>query len=619
MEYRFMNKVKKAWNAFVSEETYSPYLDAGGASYIRPDRPRLTRGNERSMVTAVYNRIAVDCASIDMKHVMLDEKGRYLKTIPSSLNNCLTVEANIDQSGRNFIMDAVMSLLDEGNIALVPIDTTTNPNKADSFSIHTIRTGRIVTWYPSHVKVNVYNDRTGKREDILMHKSAVAIVENPFYAVMNEQSSTIQRLIRKLNLLDAVDEQSSSGKLDLVIQLPYVVKTEARRKQAEERRKNIEDQLTGSKYGIAYTDGSERITQLNRPVENNLMKQIEYLTNMMYSQLGITQSVLDGTADEKTMLNYFSRTIEPIMTALRDAMYRSFLTKTARTQGQSIVYFRDPFKLVPVSDLAEITDKMTRNEVMTSNEIRQTMGMMPADDPNADKLHNSNIRAADASMQSQNGSFENGDSMSQEEFDSAMDGYDELDAQLSDMESALEHSELLHYASKYYDPVKAHEYYMRTRKLKGRDGERSAPMNDAGREAKSYVSKNVREEFAEKRKKHNEDTKNTLSRMRSETRSKIEDAQNDTKQKIEQLQNILESLDDDERSLKSPQFKRVIASMRERNRNESRRLAKAFNAESETVRSDYKVESERINQEYKETLERELNAIQSESQFHKSK
>lgn len=386
------SRLKNAWNAFFSRSPTENYRYNIGESYsYRPDRPRLTRGNERTIVTSIINRIALDVSSIDIKHVRLDENGRYLEDINSGLNDCLTLEANIDQTSRAFIQDAVMSMLDEGCVALVPVDTTIDPTKSNSYDILSMRTGKILEWYPNHIKVRVYNERTGKKEDITLPKKSVAIVENPLYAVINQPNSTMQRLIRKLSLLDAVDEQSGAGKLDLIIQLPYVIKSEARRQQAEDRRKDIEMQLSGSKYGIAYTDGTERITQLNRPIENNLMKQIEYLTSMLYSQLGITQAVLDGTADEKTMLNYYSRSIEPMVSAIVDEMKRKFLTKTARTQKQSILFFRSPFKLVPVNDLAEIADKFTRNEIMTSNEIRQVIGMKPSDDPKADQLVNSNI------------------------------------------------------------------------------------------------------------------------------------------------------------------------------------------------------------------------------------
>lgn len=389
------DRLQHAWNAFMNRDPTYNYQDLGNSYSIRPDRPRFTRGNERSIVTSVYNRIALDVSAISIQHVRLDDNGRFKEQMNTSLNSCLTLSANTDQTGRAFIQDAVMSMLDEGCVAIVPIDTTTDPNISDSYDILTMRTAKILDWYPNHVRIRVYNEKTGRQEETIVPKKMVAIVENPLYAVINEPNSTMQRLVRKLSLLDVTDEQTASGKLDLIIQLPYIIKTEARRQQAEERRKSIEMQLAGSKYGIAYTDGTERITQLNRSLENNLMKQIEYLTSMLYSQLGITQSILDGTADEKTMLNYYSRTIEPIISAIVDEMKRKFLTKTARSQHQSIAFFRDPFKLVPVNDIAEIADKFTRNEIMTSNEIRQIVGMKPSNDPKADKLINSNLNHPD--------------------------------------------------------------------------------------------------------------------------------------------------------------------------------------------------------------------------------
>lgn len=391
MELSVGSRFKNAWNAFRNREPTKVFQDIGYGYSYRPDRFRLTRGNERSIVTSVYNRIALDVAAIDIQHVQLDAEGQFCDVVQSGLNNCLSTEANLDQTGRAFIQDAVMSMMDEGCIAIVPVDTDDDPDDTTGYQILSMRVGRIRDWYPKHVRVELYNEEKGRKQDIVVPKSTVAIVENPLYAVINEPNSTMQRLIRKLNLLDAVDEQSSSGKLDLIIQLPYVIKTEARRKQAEKRRKDIEQQLAGSKYGIAYTDGTERITQLNRSLENNLMKQIEYLTSMLYSQLGITQSILDGTADDKTMLNYYSRTIEPIIAAIVDEMKRKFLSKTARSQNNSIKFFRDPFKLVPVADLAEISDKFTRNEIATSNEIRQVIGWKPSDDPKADELRNSNL------------------------------------------------------------------------------------------------------------------------------------------------------------------------------------------------------------------------------------
>jgi len=385
------DRLAHAWNAFTGRDNMD-YGKLGPVySSLNPNRPHFSRGGERSIVNSVYNRIALDVCAVHIQHVKLDDQGRFLEEVDSGLNNCLTVEANIDQTGRAFIQDAVMSLLDEGVVALVPIETNISPDKTEGYKIETMRTGKIIAWYPEYVKVSVYNERSGNREEIVVPKKTVAIIENPFYSVMNEPNSTMQRLIRKLSLLDNVDEQSSSGKLDLIIQLPYTIKTEARKVQAEQRRKEIETQLTGSKYGIAYTDGTEHITQLNRSLENNLMTQIEYLTNQLYAQLGLTTEIMNGTADELAMLNYKTRVIEPIVAAIADEMKRKFLSKTARSQNHSIEFFIDPFSLVPVNNIAEIADKFTRNEIMTSNEIRQIIGLKPSAEPNADELRNKNM------------------------------------------------------------------------------------------------------------------------------------------------------------------------------------------------------------------------------------
>lgn len=392
MENNFGFRIRKAWNAFLNRDVSNTSNSNG--SYYRPDRPRLSRGNERSIVTSIINKIALDVALTDINHCDLDKDDRFKGIRDSSLNTCLSLEANIDQTGRNFIQDVVMTMFDEGCVAIIPVDTAMDPNESESLEILTMRTGKIVTWYPDSIRVDVYNDRNGTREQITIPKRKAAIIENPLYAVMNEPNSTLQRLIRKLVLLDIIDEQSGSGKLDLIIQLPYTVKSEARRDQAEKRRTDIENQLRGTKYGIAYTDGTEKITQLNRPVENNLMKQIEYLTSMLYSQLGISQAVLDGTAEESVMNNYYSRSLEPILNSIVDEINRKFLTKTARTQKQKVLYNRDPFKLIPVSKMAEIADKFTRNEILSSNEVRQIVGRKPSDDPKADELRNSNISRA---------------------------------------------------------------------------------------------------------------------------------------------------------------------------------------------------------------------------------
>lgn len=400
MELSISSRLKHAWNAFQMNRnpTYTNNY-YGSSSSTRPDRMRFSRGNEKSIVTSIYNRIALDVSQLSFEHVQLDKDGRYSETKTTGLNTCLTLEANLDQTSRAFFQDAALSMFDEGSIALVPIDTNLDPNITGGYDIESIRVGQILTWYPKHIKVRLYNEQTGIKEDRIIPKSIAAIIENPFYTVMNQSNSTMQRLIRKLSLLDAIDEQSASGKLDLIIQLPYTVKSNLRKQQAEERRKAVEDQLYDSKYGIAYIDSTERVIQLNRPVENNLMSQIEYLQNLLYSQLGITQSILDGSADDKTMLNYYNRIVEPIAAAFVDEMRRKFLTKTARTQGQSIMFFRDPFKLVPVNELAEISDKLTRNEIASSNEMRQTIGWKPSKDPKADELRNKNLNQPESVLQ----------------------------------------------------------------------------------------------------------------------------------------------------------------------------------------------------------------------------
>lgn len=409
MEESIGSRLKHAWNALFSRDP-TVYTTQYGPTYTyKPDRKRYSGDNKRTIIAAIFNRISIDASAIDIRHVRLDENDRYKEDIKSGLNDCLSVEANIDQAGRQFRQDIFASLLDEGCIAITPIETSINPKESNSYQIHSMRTGRIIDWRPKHVQVEVYNERTGRREPVLLPKKMVAIVENPFYAVMNERNSTLQRLNRKLALLDAVDEISSSGKLDLIIQLPYTVKTQLQKDRSEQRRKDIETQLSGSKYGIAYADATEKITQLNRPVENNLMKQIEYLTSMLYSQLGINQSVMDCTADEKTMVNYYNNVIEPLVTAVVDAMKRAFLTKAARTQGQSIMSFRNPFKFITATEFAELGDKLTRNEIGSSNEMRQIIGWKPSSDPRADQLINSNISQSSERVSNQ------GDAMSNEE------------------------------------------------------------------------------------------------------------------------------------------------------------------------------------------------------------
>lgn len=408
---KFSERLAHAWNAFLNREPpMATHYDYGSSYSYRPDRRRLTRGNEKSIVNVIYNRIAMDVAAVSIKHVRLDENDRYVETIDSKLNYALTTEANIDQTGRALMQDIVVSMFDEGVVAVVPIDTTINPYISGGYDIETLRTGKIVEWFPEYVRINVYNQKTGHREDVTLPKKMVAIIENPLYSIMNEPNSTLQRLIRKLNLLDAIDEQSGAGKLDLIIQLPYTIKTEARKKQAEDRRKDIEMQLAGTKYGIAYTDATEHVTQLNRSIDNNLMKQIEYLTSMLYGQLGLTDTIVNGTADEQAMLNYYNNTIEPILSAITNEMYRKFLTKTARKQRQSIKFFRDPFRLVPVNQIADMADKFTRNEILSSNEFRAIIGFRPVDDARADELRNKNLnQSPDAEAPPSTGEADYGD------------------------------------------------------------------------------------------------------------------------------------------------------------------------------------------------------------------
>ena len=620
MEMSFGSRLKHAWNAFTGNVQMN-YRDLGMSYSYRADRPRMSRGNERSIVTSVYNRIALDVAALNVQHVRLDENGRFLSVIDDGLNNCLTLEANVDQTARSFVQDVVISMFDEGSVAIVPVDTTTDPNVSGSYDIQSLRVGQILDWYPQHIRARVYNEQTGRKEDIVVPKSAVAIIENPLYAVINEPNSTMQRLIRKLNLLDVIDEQSGSGKLDLIIQLPYVIKTEARRQQAENRRKDIENQLSGSKYGIAYTDGTEHITQLNRSVNNNLMSQIEYLTSMLYSQLGITQSILDGTADEKTMLNYNNRTIEPIISAIVDEMKRKFLTKTARSQRQSISFFSDPFKLVPVNDIAEIADKFTRNEIMTSNEIRQIIGMKPSNDPKADELRNKNLNSLSEENQSLILDEEDAyseEQMTQEDYDAAINDLDDLDAQLDELEAELneDEDELQHYASPYYDPVKAHEYYLKTRELKGRRS--TAKLNEEGKIAARYVREQLSNERKQKVESHREQTMSKIDSLRERKNAKIESHKNAMRAKIDNLRQMLKGMGKAEKARNKERIYSLIGSLREENKEMRRQLSEDFKSDSSSLRTDHKNERSRLKEKYDEKYIQELDKIRSESKFQKT-
>ena len=594
----FTDRLKHAWNAFQGKQPLGfPYQNLGSSYGVRPDRPYLRLGGERTIIASIYNRIAVDVAAINIQHVRLDQNDRFLEEIRSGLDECLTVQANIDQSGRQFIEDVVISMLDEGCVALVPVDTDINPLNTNAYDILSMRVGKIEQWFPEHVQVLVYNEKTGQKQEVVLPKSKVAIVENPLYTVMNSPNSTLRRLIHKLSLLDTVDEASSSGKLDMIIQLPYVIKTDARRAEAEKRRQQIEEQLSLSKYGVAYADGTEKIVQLNRPLTNNLLDQIKYLQEQLYNQLGITEDVLKGTGDEKVMLNYYNRTIEPILGAIADAMKRSFLTKTARTQGQSIMYFRDPFRLVPLNDLAEIADKLTRNAIVTSNEFRGVLGFKPVtDDPQADKLRNKNIAAVnDVNGIEMSKQLPDAD---QEEIDNAMADLQDQDRQLDDLEANLEQSALAHYSSQYYDPVKAHEYYLRTRELKGRTS--TGGLNDTGKEALTQVKAKLKEERDSTVKKAKNDTVSQIVKNTSAMQSRIDS--------LKKLFDGLGSQSEDEQSAQKARIKDQIAKLRAQN-SEQRAALKA--QQSNTIR--------KANADYKSKVDAETSKIENEASFKKVK
>lgn len=594
----FTDRLKHAWNAFQGKQPLGfPYQNLGSSYGVRPDRPYLRLGGERTIIASIYNRIAIDVAAINIQHVRLDQNDRFLEEIHSGLDECLTVQANIDQSGRQFIEDVVISMLDEGCVALVPVDTDINPLNTNAYDILSMRVGKIEQWFPEHVQVLVYNEKTGQKQEVVLPKSKVAIVENPLYTVMNSPNSTLRRLIHKLSLLDTVDEASSSGKLDMIIQLPYVIKTDARRAEAEKRRQQIEEQLSLSKYGVAYADGTEKIVQLNRPLTNNLLDQIKYLQEQLYNQLGITEDVLKGTGDEKVMLNYYNRTIEPILGAIADAMKRSFLTKTARTQGQSIMYFRDPFRLVPLNDLAEIADKLTRNAIVTSNEFRGVLGFKPVtDDPQADKLRNKNIAAVnDVNGIEMSKQLPDAD---QEEIDKAMADLQDQDRQLDDLEANLEQSALAHYSSPYYDPVKAHEYYLRTRELKGRTS--TGGLNDTGKEALTQVKAKLKEERDSTVKKAKNDTVSQIVKNTSAMQSRIDS--------LKKLFDGLGSQSEDEQSAQKARIKDQIAKLRAQN-SEQRAALKA--QQSNTIR--------KANADYKSKVDAETSKIENEASFKKVK
>lgn len=588
-----------AWDAFKGRDPTSVPKDIGYSSYSRPDRQRYTRGNERTIVASVLNKIAVDCATIRLEHVRLDDQDKYIETIDSSLNECLKVSANVDQSGRAFLQDIVASMLDEGVVAVVPTKCDFNPNFKEAFKITELRTAKIIEWYPEHVKVNIYNSELGRKEDLIYKKSCTAIIENPMYSVMNEPNSTLQRLMRKLSLLDSADEEAGLGKLNMIVQLPYTVKTDSKRKIAKSRLDELQKQLNpaDNKLGIGYIDATEKITQLNRPLENNLLAQIEFLTNQLYSQLGITAEIMNNTADENTMNNYFNRLIEPILSAIADEMTRKFLTKTARTQGQAICYYRDLFKLMPVNNVAELADKFTRNEIATSNEIRQFIGLKPSKDPRADELRNANIsEAKDAVNYDINGDPIMDNTMQAENIDAELADLDEADAELDAMEemmqSGMEITDtdtfLAHYASKYYDPVKAHEYYEEHKQLKGRQ---RVTLTEEGR----AIARNVKENM-------NAEKKSKIQSSNEKTKAIVDSNAKHLKNKVASLNKFLQQLSKPEREAQKERIHNMISSLRARNQEARKNLMEKKKNTNKAISADYKsryeTELEKIKQEH---------------------
>lgn len=588
-----------AWDAFKGRDPTSVPKDIGYSSYSRPDRQRYTRGNERTIVASVLNKIAVDCATIRLEHVRLDEQNKYIETIDSSLNECLKVSANIDQSGRAFLQDIVASMLDEGVVAVVPTKCDFNPNFKEAFKITELRTAKIIEWYPEYVKVSIYNSELGRKEDLIYKKSCTAIIENPMYSVMNEPNSTLQRLMRKLSLLDSADEEAGLGKLNMIVQLPYTVKTDSKRKIAKSRLDELQKQLNpaDNKLGIGYIDATEKITQLNRPLENNLLAQIEFLTNQLYSQLGITAEIMNNTADENTMNNYFNRLIEPILSAIADEMTRKFLTKTARTQGQAICFYRDLFKLMPVNNVAELADKFTRNEIATSNEIRQFIGLKPSKDPRADELRNANIsEAKDAVNYDINGDPIMDNATEDEDIDAELADLDEADAELDAMEemmqSGMEITDtdtfLAHYASKYYDPVKAHEYYEEHKQLKGRQ---KVTLTEEGR----AIAKNVKENI-------NTEKKSKIQSSNEKTKAIVDSNAKHLKNKVASLNKFLQQLSKPEREAQKERIHNMISSLRARNAEARKNLMEKKKNTNASISADYKkryeTELEKIKQEH---------------------
>lgn len=649
------NRLSHAWNAFMNPtQKYESYSDIGPGSSYNPDRAQYTRGNDRTIINMIYTRIAIDCASIPIFEGIIDENGNVKEKIKSGLTNALTVEANIDQTGRVLMQNAFMSLFDEGCIAIVVTDADVNPNKTESYDIKALRVGKITQWYPKYVEVELYNEKTGLHDKVILPKKIVSIIENPFYSVMNESNSISKRLVRKLALLDRIDERTGSGKMDLIIQLPYVVKSEARRRTANERRAEIEQQLANSKYGIAYIDGTEKVTQLGHSLENNLQGQIEYLTSMLYSQLGLTEDIFKGTADEQTMLNYYTHTIEPILSAFADEFLRKFLTKTARTRGHAITYIRDPFKLVPVNNLAEIADKFTRNEILTSNEVRSIIGFKPSEQASANELRNKNINQSTYEErileENQNGMLsdevaeettdETPADMTKEEFDATMAQLDKFDEDLNSAEKELtgkvSHSDIEHYASPYYDPEYAHEYYMKHRQLKGTSG-----LNDTGKEAATNVKQNLNAERDRKIKQHKlvtnsaieshkEKTDQGINSAKSMLKSRTEEFKNQMQKQIDNIKLQLKNMPPEQKAAQKEKYSAKISQLREQNSAKREELKAAYSQYAtssrelhsdtkEKLNTNHKEYRDKVKQEYETKYENEMAKIHNDESMQKQK
>ena len=602
------DRLAHAWNAFRGEQTkaYNSY-DINGMNYsYRPDLMRFSSASAGTLISSIYTRIAIDVASVDIMHARVDDNENFLEEIKSNLNNCLRVEANTDQSARSFIRELVLSLFGEEAIAVVPVDTTFDPSRSDSYDIRSMRTGKILEWFPKHVKVDVYNEEDGQHHQLLLEKKYVAIVENPL-ALVTKNNTTVSRIAEKLVMMDKLDVLASSGKLDLILQLPYVVKSELRKNQAEKRSQAIEDQLKNSTYGIAYIDGTERITQLNRPVDNNMLSQIKYLTEQLFNQLGLTEEIYKGTASEEAMLNYYNRTIEPLLAAICNEFKRKFLTKTARSQGQTIMFIRNPFKLTPIGTVAEMADRFTRNEILTSNEIRGIIGFKPSGEPQADELRNKNLNA-------DNSGFAGAQTISPGDPEDQLAELDEADEALNDAEYEINHTDLEHaYASKYYDPQKAHEYYMRTRELKGRRTTKG--LNEAGKMAAKYVHKQISEERREKTKDHGLKGQSNIKQEREKISAQNKEATEQMTDKAKALRDSIKGLPKEQRAAKREQIIAQIAQMRAQNKQKREELQAYLKGEQVKTSEDHKKVSAEYKEEADAKYDSELEKIRNTKEF----